>query len=250
MKIFTSQSQKSKERLYTMISALFLIVVWAVLAHVVDMELKLPSPQRTLTAIIAIVNSKWFWESVGSTLIRLVEVFIISMVGGSLLGILAGFFPALDYILRPGILLIRSTPTVVVILLAFIWIGQEFAPQLVGFMVIFPIVYSNILSGLRNVDHKLVEMGRLYKLSPFKMLREIYIPSIEPYVRAAMSSAIGLNMKIMIAAEVICQPKFGVGTRLQQERMLANIPELIAWGIIAIIFVAIIERLVSKIRPA
>jgi ABC-type nitrate/sulfonate/bicarbonate transport system permease component len=54
----------------------------------------------------------------------------------------------------------------------------------------------------------------------------------------------------MIAAEVICQPKFGVGTRLQQERMLANIPELIAWGIIAIIFVGMIERLVSKIRPA
>ncbi len=250
MKLFTSQNHKSKERLYTMISTILLIAAWAVLAQIVDMELKLPSPMRTLVAIWGIIMSDWFWESVGATVIRLVQVFVISMVWGSLLGILAGFFPVINYILKPIILLVRSTPNVVVILLAFIWIGQERSPQLVGFMVIFPIVYSNILNGLKNVDTKLIEMGRLYKLSHLSMLKDIFIPSIKPYVRAAMSSAIGLNMKIMIAAEVICQPRFGVGTRLQQERMLANIPELIAWGIISIVLVALIEKLVAKIRPA
>jgi len=249
MKISTTRNNQSNEKKHIIISTIILLVAWAVSAYVVDMELKLPSPLRTIEAILTIVQSKWFWQSVAATIIRLIQVFALSMLGGMSLGFIAGFFPVIDHLLKPIILLVRSTPTVVVILLAFIWIGQEKSPVLVGFMVIFPIVYSNILSGLRNVDEKLVEMGHLYKFDAQKMIRHIYIPSIEPYVRAAMSSAIGLNMKIMIAAEVICQPRFGVGTQLQQERMLANIPELIAWGIIAIVLVAVIEKLVSIVKP-
>lgn len=249
MKISTSRNNAQIRKRYTALSAVILILIWAALAALVDMELKLPSPWRIAQEVYVVLGSRWFFQAVASTLFRIFKVFVISMMAGAAAGFAGAFFPVMDDLLRPLILLIRSTPTVVVILLAFIWIGQEHSPVLVGFMVVFPIVYTNVINGLRNVDGKLVQMGQLYGLGTGKMIRHIYLPSIEPYFRAAMSSAIGLNMKVMIAAEVICQPRFGLGTQLQQERMIANTPGLIALGIISILLVGLIEKLVDRIRP-
>ena len=112
-------------------------------------------------------------------------------------------------------------------------------------MFILPIVYGNIFTGMSNIDKKLLEMGRLYKLSKKDMLINIYLPSLKSYIKNAIISGVGLNMKVIIAAEVITQPRYGIGTLFQIERANLNTGGVFAWLFIVVFIVYVFDNIIE-----
>lgn len=122
--------------------------------------------------------------------------FIIALFFAVSLGMAAGFSKPVYYLLRPLVLINKAVPTMAMILLALIWLESERAPILVGFVVIFPVIYENVVEGIRNVDVKLVEMMNIYEINKLDRLKDLYIPSIQSFLFGGMSAAMGLNLKI------------------------------------------------------
>lgn len=240
MMIF-SMKIKSKEKLYIIISLIFLIFTWHTASVIVAKEILIPSPIKTFQEVIILITSEKFFISILSTIKRCIGGFIISLFFAMILGLLSGFSDIVYYLLKPIMLLCRSIPTMAFILLALIWLDSNNATIFVGFLVIFPILYENVVQGIRNVDKQLINVMDIYNISKIDRLRNLYIPSIRSYLNSAIISSIGLNLKIVISAEVLSQSKYAIGTSLQLEKMYFNTAGVFAWTIIAVFLAGLIE---------
>ncbi|WP_028307100.1 ABC transporter permease [Desulfitibacter alkalitolerans] len=242
MKASISKTKGEKELLYTILSVIILLILWKIASIIVDKEILIPSPETTLNETIKIIKSPDFILAVINTLKRALTGFILALGVGISLGMMGGFSKSIYYLLRPLVLISKAVPTMAMILLAIIWLESEKAPILVGFVVIFPVIYENTVQGIRNVDVKLVEMMNIYNVNKIDRLKDLYLPSIRSYLYGGMSATMGLNLKIVIAAEVLSQPRISMGTGLLIEKAYLNTAGVFAWALITIFLAGLLEQ--------
>ena len=108
--------------------------------------------------------------------------------------------------------------------------------------MVFPIVYSNVLEGIRNTDGKLLEAADIYRVRRVKRIRYIYLPSVIPYFSASVKAALGLAWKSGIAAEVISLPDGSIGERVYEAKIYLSTPDLFAWTLVIIVLAFLFER--------
>jgi NitT/TauT family transport system permease protein len=125
--------------------------------------------------------------------------------------------------------------------LALIWFNVSSVPIFIAFLTMFPVICTNVTDGIRNTDKDLVEMAYVYKIRKYRIVSEIYLPSIVPYVFSGASSALGFGWRAVIIGEVLSQPHYGIGTLMQTAQTFLIVKDVIAWTIIAIIISYIFE---------
>lgn len=236
-----------KNRRYMLVSTIAIIGLWWIAAVIVDSSIKIPSPYETIQAIIRIVSDEHFFIQLFNSLKRILFGFSMAFFFGLTLGMVSGFFDTVYYLLKPIVLIQRAIPTMAVILLSLIWLNRELSPILVGVLVIFPIIYSAVVNGIREIDKNLLEMADIYHLSFKSRLRHLYLPSIRTSLASVSAVALSLNIKISIAAEVLSQPKYAIGTGFQMERVSLNTAGVLAWSFIAILIAGLLEWLLTKL---
>ena len=109
--------------------------------------------------------------------------------------------------------------------------------------MVFPPVYLNVLEGIRQTDGKLLEMARVFRAPLWRQIRGIYIPSVMPYFRTAVSLGLGLCWKAGVAAEVIGLPAGSVGEQLYNAKVYYMMPDLFAWTAVIVLVSALFEKL-------
>ena len=239
---FINKRPALKELLYTLLALGALLIIWQAASVVVGREILIPSPKATFDEVLRIMGGPRFLTAVGNTLKRAVAGFAVALVAGLGLGLAAGFSKPVYYLLRPFVLVNKAVPTMAMILLAIIWLESEKAPVLVSFVVVFPILYENVVQGIRQVDPKLVEMMHVFHQNRWQQLKHLYLPSIGGYLNSGMAAAMALNLKIIIAAEVLSQPRISMGTSFQIERASLNTAGVFAWSFITIVLAALLEQ--------
>ena len=221
-----------KDKEFSLLSKLILIGLWALLSNLIDKEVILPSIKSTILSLIDIVKDPSFSGIILHSLIRSVIGFIISILLAMLLGIISSYSRFIYSLMLPILNFLSSIPTMAIIILALIWLDNEFVPMFVGFIMVFPILYETVLKGILNVDKNIMEMAKLYKVERFTIIRDIYMPSIFINLSSVMTSAVNINLKMVIAGEVLSQPKLAIGSNLQMEKMYLNTSGVFAWIII------------------
>jgi len=228
-------------RIYSAVAVVLILSLWALSANWVGEGILLPSPAETWREFSRILQSGTYWLAVGNTTARSLVSFFITFVVASLCAVFAHIWKPLGYLFEQLVVIFKAAPPISIVLLALIWLGSERSPILVGFLVVFPVIYTNIVTGMSEVDQKLLEMARVYRISRFRQLYEIYLPSIMPYVLAACSTAMGMNLRVVIMTEVISQPRVSMGTSLHLERVFLNTGGVFAWTLTAIVLAAIFD---------
>lgn len=109
--------------------------------------------------------------------------------------------------------------------------------------MVLPIVYANMLEGIRQTDQKLLEMAKLLRVGAGRRLLYIYLPQLRPYLITACSVALGLSWKAGIAAEVIGIPDGSIGERLYEAKVYLNSADLFAWTVVIIAVSIAFEKL-------
>lgn len=241
MKIFTT----IKNNKITYFSIILILFIWEIVSRFVGSEIILPSPKTTLYSVVFLLLSDSFLPTVGYTIVRGIKGFIISFVAGIVLGSASGMNKTVERLLEPIVVIIKSTPIMAIILLALIWFRTENVPVFVQFLIAFPIIYSNVMQGIKDVDTKLIEMARVYGIKNLRKIFELYLPSTYSYIFSGVKTAIGVGFRAVIAAEVLCLPKFAIGTNLQTAKIYLETEYVFAWTIIAIILSFTFERFVE-----
>ncbi len=228
------------------VSTVILLLLWILAYKIVNRPIIIPSPKSTLYELIKIVTAQGFLLKIFYTVRRIYICFFVSFVVGIVLGFFSAFSDKVYYLLKPLILVLKSIPTMAITLIAIIWLKSDFAPILVGFLVVFPIVYNTVIDAIKNIDNDLIEMTDVYNFSFKKKVFSLYVPSVKQTVINITTSTMGLLIKVIVAAEILVQPKISVGAGFQVEKISLNTAGLFAWCIIVIVLVALIEYVTKK----
>lgn len=141
---------------------------------------------------------------------------------------------------------LRAVPSLAWVPLLLLWLGIDETPKitLIAIGAFFP-VYLNLLSGLRNVDRKLVELGDMYRLSRSALVRRILLPASLPSLSTGLRVGLSLAWMFLVAAELIAATK-GLGYLLTDGRETSR-PDIV---LAAILLLAVLGKLSDSILKA
>lgn len=239
-------SPKEKKTLFRVAIPLAVwLGVWQLASWWVGRDLLLPSPASVAACLAELGQTGEFWLSAVSTLARVVCGLVGGAVLGTLLAFITHFSTWADRIFSPAIRVLRATPVVCFILLVYLWVTRANIPGLIAGMMVLPVVWGSLTVGLKAVDGQLLELARAYGFSRLKTLGLIYLPSLRPHFTAALLNGFGLAWKSGVAAEVLCPPKFAIGSSIQQARQALETPELFAWTAVIVVLSLVLEGLLG-----
>lgn len=228
-------------------AVIFWLLAWQLASMLLNrgsMLVLLASPVRVLLRTAELAATAPFWASVLFSLLRIAGGFFSAAALGILLAALSVRFRSVEELLAPAMLTIRTIPVASFVILALILFSSRNLSLLISFLTVLPIVYANVLAGIRAADAQLLEMARVFRVPAMRTARYICLPQVFPYFRAACVSALGLAWKSGVAAEVIGMPAGSVGERLQQSKVYLNIPDLFAWTLAIVLMSLAFERVV------
>jgi sulfonate transport system permease protein len=196
-----------------------LIAAWQLLTSVGAIPARvLPAPSDVLRAgwrlLLSgeLVRNMWvsFWRAT-----------VGLAIGGSIgfaLGLANGLSRRSERIFDSTLQMIRNVPHLALIPLVILWFGIDETAKifLVALGVFFPI-YVNTQHGIRTVDAQLVEMARIYRLSPAALFRRVYLPGALPSIFVGLRYALGIMWLTLIVAETIAASS-GIGYMAMQAR--------------------------------
>ncbi len=222
-----------------------IIIVWTVAASLVDSEYILPNPLLALKAFTQLLSSSEFYLSLLGTLLRSLISFIISFILAFIFAILSKKFPNGKGAINTLISVIRALPTVAIVLLLLFWTNSFIAPIVVTLLVVLPTLYTNIYNSLEEVDNELLTMCKLYKVPKKQVFFKVQLPQIMPSMLLAIGSGLSLNIKLMVAAEVLSATANSIGYMLNTSKVYFEIATMIAIVCVCVVIGLLIELIFS-----
>lgn len=239
-----NKSLKNFKSIITEILAvLFWIAVWHTAAVLAGKELLLPKPTSVFIRLSCLFLERSFYSAVINSIIRIMSGFIFGVLGGIVLAVFSNFAFTANNLITPMIVIIKTTPVASFIILALVWIDTTSIPTFISFLMVLPIVYANILQGMKNISKELKEVTAVFGFSFGKKIKYLYLPSLAPYFISAFCTSLGLAWKAGIAAEVLARPKNTIGTRLYDSKIYLETVDLFAYTVLIILLSLVIEKL-------
>ena len=223
------------------------LLVWLTASRVVNKTLLIPRPSEVLLSLKNLAVTAMFWKTAGMTLLRIIAGTAAGTLAGCILAVLTNISEIADIVISPVIRLVRATPVASFIILLLLWFAKTRVPAVVSCLVVIPIVWENVSTGIKGTDPLLLEMAQAYSFGRLKTWRYIYLPSVKPYLMSGISNALGLAWKSGVAAEVLCAPKLAIGTQIYNSKLYLETSELFAWTIVVIILSMIFEKIIKKL---
>ena len=180
--------------------------VWQAASWAVGSALLLPGPVTVLGRLCALAVTAAFRRAVAFSFCRIAGGFALALVLAFVLALAAGRWPVVEVLLRPYVLAIKAVPVASFIILALIWMRTSALPLFISFLMVFPILYTNVLAGC--------------------------------------AAALGMSWKAGVAAEVIGVVAGSLGERLYDAKIYLQTADLLAWTVVIVALSALFERLV------
>ncbi len=182
----------------------------------------LPPPSAILAQLQELAATGELGRHLKATLRRVALGFALGIGAATLLGALTGTFDPLRRLLDPTVQALRAIPSIAWVPLFVLWFGIFETPKvlLIAVGAFFP-VYLGLEAGIRGVDRKLVEVGRVYHLGPLAMIGRILLPAALPAWLTGVRGGLGLAWMFVIAAELMGASE-GLGYLLVDGQMSGN----------------------------
>ena len=238
--------KQSKKFLKCAAVTAFWLAVWQLSAVAVKQEILIPSPAATLSVLSRLCRDGSFWISVLMTLLRIISGFLLGVAAGVAGAVISSRFSVFRALTSPILRLVRAVPVASFIILALVWIKSGALPVFICFLMVLPMVWDSVLTAIENVDVKLLEMARVYRMSPYGILVHIKIPSVLPTFISTCMTALGFAWKSGVAAEVICRPASSIGGMLQQAKVYLETPEVFALTAVVAALSLLLEVVVRR----
>ncbi len=234
----------TKEKLQTVGAIIIVLTVWYVLSIIVKSKILLPSPVDVLKRFFILLMKKEFWSTISFSFLRISIGFFSGFILGTVFAIAAKRFRLFEIFLRPFVTTIKTVPVASFIVLCLVWLTSSKLSAFISFLMVFPVIYSNILEGLKNTDKLLIEAAHIYDMHFGQIFKYIYLPALRPHIVSACSIALGLSWKAGIAAEIIGIPEGSVGEMFYNAKIYLDSTDLLAWTLTVVIVSVLFEKII------
>ncbi|HET9157157.1 MAG TPA: ABC transporter permease [Myxococcaceae bacterium] len=190
-----------------------LLVAWTVATSFLKSfsPSQLPSPAQVLRTLRELIVSRELEPHLAASVGRIVVGFAAGAVLGTGLATAVGLSRTVERLLDPTLQALRAIPSLAWVPFLLLWLGIGELPKLVLVAIgaFFP-VYVNAAAGIRNVDRRLVELGRLHGLKGARLARHIVLPAAAPSLLTGLRLGLGQAWLFLVAAELIAASR-GLG---------------------------------------
>lgn len=228
----------------------FWLAVWQAAAMAIGQEVFLVSPVQALRCLLRLLPQADFWHRVGFSAGRILLGFGLGVVCSAALAVAAEICPAAEILIAPVLQLVKATPVASFIILALVWVRGSSLSVLISFLMVLPVLYGAVRTGIRAADPQLLEMAKVFRLPLGRRLRAVWLPAVLPAFRQGCSVALGICWKSGVAAEVIGLPNGSIGDALYRAKITLSTGELFAWTFVIILLSAAFEKLFLRALDA
>lgn len=233
-----------------LVSGLCLLVIWQLLAAVIDNEIILPSVFLVGQRFLTLLGQKDFYMHLLATFGRAHLAFLISLAVALLLALLADRYSHLEEILSPWIKSLQTIPQISFVILLLFWFKPETALLWVIFFIAFPIAYFSFSASLKAIPASYRDLLKLYPQPLFVRLRKAELPLIAPALASTIQAGLPLSLKVAVMSEVLMHTARGIGRALSSARANIDMVGVFAWTLALLLFagleVAALQALFKK----
>jgi len=206
----------------------------------------LPPPSRIFEEFADLARAGELQRHVVATVLRIAVGFALGTLAGTLLGAISGYSGLARRLIDPTLQGLRAVPSIAWIPLFILWLGifETSKVALIAVGVFFP-VYLGLMGAILSVDRKIVEVGRVFRLSPVAMVRRILLPAVLPTYVLSLRAGLGLGWMFVIAAEFMGASE-GLGYLLIDGQQLGKPAEIVA----AILAFAVLGKISDALLAA
>ena len=238
----TRMKQKIKRR-YGAAAVVFWLAVWQLAAAAIGQEVFLVSPLQAAGTLVQLLPQPDFWQRVGFSAGHILLGFLLGAVCSVVCSVAAEHWVWVDALLSPVMQLVKATPVASFIILALVWVSGKSLSILISFLMVLPVLYGAVRTGIESADPQLLEMARVFRLPLARRVKAIWLPAVLPAFRQGCSVALGICWKSGVAAEVIGLPDGSIGDALYRAKITLSTGELFAWTFVIILLSAAFEKL-------
>ena len=233
-----------------LLSVALALLLWQAGAMALDLHLLLVTPLEVVRRLCTLVTEGDFWQTLLFSFSRIVLGFLLAFVLGCLLGVLSGKWKLLETLLWPYVITIKTVPVASFIILSLIFFSARQLSTFISFLMVFPVIYSNVLEGIRSTDKELLEMAQVFRVPWLRRLGYIYLPHLKPFLFSACSVALGMSWKSGVAAEVIGVASGSIGEKLYESKIYFMTEDLLAWTVVIVLVSVLFEKLFLRLMRA
>jgi NitT/TauT family transport system permease protein len=236
-----------KNSIRKLLSVALALLLWQAGAILLDLPLLLVPPLEVVKRLFGLMRESDFWRTLLFSFSRIVLGFAIAFVLGCVLGVLSGKWPLLETLLWPYVITIKTVPVASFIILSLFFLSARRLSTFISFLMVFPVIYSNVLEGIRSTDRELLEMAQVFRIPWGRRLLYIYLPHLKPFLFSACSVALGMSWKSGVAAEVIGVASGSIGEKLYESKIYFITEDLLAWTVVIVLVSVLFEKLFLRL---
>jgi sulfonate transport system permease protein len=226
--------------------------LWQIFGAKVDPVL-FTTPGAIAAAAVTMIGSGELWTYLAPSLVVLALGLSLAAVIGVAAGLLLARFWVLDVAFGVYITFLYSTPSVALVPLIVLWAGFDTtAKVIILFLFAFFPMAINTYQGVKNVDPRLIEVGRAFRCSERQLWINIVLPGALPFIVTGLRLAVGRGLIGMVLADLYTAIS-GIGylivrtaSTYQVDKMFVPIVTL---GILGVTLTALLRVLEIKVAP-
>ncbi len=223
-----------------------LVALWQ-LGFMLGGPFVLPAPAGTFATAWSFIRSGAVWQPAAATTGHVLAGYAAGAGVGLALGLIGGAIDALGFALDAISTVILGIPPIIWIVLALFWFGpQGLVPTFTVAIGIAPLVFAAALTGMRAAHPELEELADAFRAPLKQRFLEIRLPQISIALAPALTSALGFAWKMALMAEVL-DAGSGLGGRIALARANLDLPETMAWVVIALALLLLTDFLLAKL---
>lgn len=245
MKVTNSLKNKITNFLIIIFSVFILLLIWQLSSNYINSALILPKPIEVLEKILILLASSEFWFNFFNTIVRIIVSFLISIFVGFIIGFLCGKNEYLQIFFKIPLEFIRVCPVISIILMMMYCFSSSTIPIFVSVLMTIPIMITSIEKSFSNKDIKLYDMAEIYKIRGIRKIIFLDFYTVKNPFWTSIISIFGMTWKVVVAGEVLCLPKKGLGSLLQKNSVHLNTDYVFALTILLVFFSFLIEQVLS-----
>jgi sulfonate transport system permease protein len=198
-----------------------------------------PPPSVIFNTFVELARTGELQTHALATLTRVAAGFVCGVAAGTIFGAITGYSALTHRMVDPTLQALRSIPSIAWVPLFILWFGIFEASKiiLIAVGVFFP-VYLGVMGAVMSVDRKIVEVGRVFRLSGLAMVHRILLPAVMPAYVLSLRAGLGLGWMFVVAAEFL-GASTGLGFLLIDGQQLGKPAQIVA----AIVAFAILGKL-------
>ena len=230
-----------------LISALVLTGLWQLLAMWVGHSFILPAPLQVISAMLALLKEASFYSALSATIVRSLLALVLAFVSAALAAWLSWKKQLFADLFSPLLMIMRSVPNISYILLILYWFSRDISSVIISFLILFPIIYQNLLEAWRDIDRAYLNVLRIYPRGAGFVFFHVYLPLLRPAITASLCTSIAMAFKVGVMSEILGQVPYGVGRQMQLARLNFELEQVMAWTGWIIIVLAVCDRLMKRL---